>query len=191
MLKMKTKKMPFIIGVGAGFLSCCIVLLFVFGWKSSHQSIETYDTTSSKNQYHSVDPFWGSIGQGGFTDLQAYFDDLMNDMSINANMLSNRSFGVSMTAPSIKMNEKLDRYEIVLEMPEGQEVELNTELSEGVLAINGKLRNTFEANSSNQISRSYQESQFSKSITFPDLVDEDNMQVEQKENVITIIIPKA
>jgi len=131
---------------------------------------------------------WDSSGQ--FSDLQKQMDDLMNRMLPGHSIFSNQGFGLSQSSPKISMDETGEEYIVVVTVPEGEEVELNTELSENTLKIFGKVKNTSENNNGDFFGRSMSTSQFSQSMTLSEPVDESGMTIDQEDTKIVITIPK-
>jgi len=131
---------------------------------------------------------WDSSGQ--FSDLQKQMDDLMNRMLPGQSIFNSQGFGLSQSSPRISINETGKEYTIVVTVPEGQEVELNTELSDKTLKIFGKVSNASQNNGGDVFGRSLSTSQFSQSVTLPEPVVESGLTVDQKKGEIVITIPK-
>ncbi len=125
-----------------------------------------------------------------FSALQKNMDEMMNRMMPGQSIFSNRGFGLSLSSPQVKMTESSDEYKIVVTIPEGQEVELNTELTDGVLKISGKVKRSSEDNSGDVFAHLHSTSQFSQSVTLTKAVDDSAMKTEHNENEIVIRIPK-
>lgn len=113
----------------------------------------------------------------GFPSMQSPFDD----------SFSNMGSLFQQGNPNISMQELNNEYRIEVSIPEGQEVEVNTDLTHNQLTISGTVKNkTEEGQSFSQSTR-----QFSQSMTLPGSIDEGGMKVEQEENQIIVIVPKV
>lgn len=125
-----------------------------------------------------------------FSELQKRIDEMMNSMAPGNSIFSNQGFGLSPSSPKITMDESADKYTFFVAVPEGQEVELNTELTGNIFKITGRVRNRLENSSEGMMSRSMSSSQFSQSITLSELIDESGMVIDHKDKEIIITIPK-
>lgn len=132
---------------------------------------------------------WGT--RGYFSDLQKRMDEMMNTMAPGVSIFNNNSFGYASTRPIIKMEETSDQYEIVVTVPEGQEIELNTEIKDGQLVISGQVKNEKEKAQGGSLARVFQTSQFSQSLYLSAAVDESAMRVDHDKNQFTITLPKV
>ena len=131
---------------------------------------------------------WNS--SGNFSALQKRMDEMMNRMMPGQSIFSNRGFGLSQSSPMVTMTESSNEYKVVVTVPEGQEVELNTELTDGVLKISGKVKKSSEESSGGFSAHSQSTSQFSQSMTLGEAINESAMKTEHNENEIVIRIPK-
>ena len=132
---------------------------------------------------------------GRFSDLQQMMDDMLGTMSPGRSIFNNQGFGFSQSSPRITMEESANDYTVVVAVPQGQEVELNTELSGNQLKITGKVKNSQEEKANKLFggTSSYNTlsaSRFSQTMTLPSDVDEAGMTIEHDDSEITIRIPK-
>jgi len=144
------------------------------------------------------DPFarnWpGFMDPGGqIAEMQRRMDELMNSMTQGFPFFNQQDFGFGFidSGPTIRMTEDSESYQVSIEVPEGQEVELNTELNNNTLVVSGSVRNEREESSSGLSSRSMQESRFSQSVYLPGPIDASAMRVEQEDTQIVVTVPKA
>jgi len=131
---------------------------------------------------------WDPSGQ--FSDLQKHMDKLMNSMMPGHSMFNSQGFGLSQSSPKISMDETGEKYTVVVTVPEGQDVEVNTELSDNTLKVYGKVKNTSENSAGDVFDRTLSTSQFTQSMVLPEPVDESGMTIDQEEKEIVITIPK-
>lgn len=106
------------------------------------------------------------------SDLQKHMDEMMSTMSPGTSFFNKQGLGYSLASPSIEMKEKSDKYEIIVKVPEGQEMEINTALKASNLTISGRVKNKVVETQEGQSSRIFQTSQFSQSIYLSEPIDE-------------------
>ena len=80
-------------------------------------------------------------------------DEMMNTMSSGTSFFNKQGLGYSSASPSIEMKEKPDKYEIIVKVPEGQQMEINTALKDSNLTISSKVKNKVEETQGGQFSR--------------------------------------
>ncbi len=148
------------------------------------------------------DPFQGPFTRNwpGFMDpsgqiaeMQRRMDELMNSMTQGFPFFNQQDFGFGFinSGPAISMTETPEAYEVTIAVPDGQEVELNTELNNNTLVVSGSVKSEREENGNGLSSRSMQESRFSQSIHLAGTIDEAGMRVEQQDEQIVVTVPKA
>ena len=149
-----------------------------------------------KSEPHEWDP-WADIATDplnidkAFAQMQKRMDEMMDRMQPGRSVFSHHGFGFSTSTPKVNLMESADEYKVVVTMPEGQEVELNTTLENNRLIISGKTKQSSENNSADVYSKSVSSSQFSQSMTLTEPVNESAMTTEKQGDDIIIIIPKA
>lgn len=143
------------------------------------------------------DPFsnnWpGFMNPGNsFAEMRQRMDELMNSMTQGFPFFNQEDFGFGLisSGPAISMTEDSEAYRVVIAIPEGQEVEVNTDLNDNLLVISGSVKSERDESVSGFNSRSMQESRFSQSLYISDAVDEADMQVERNDSEIIITVPK-
>ncbi len=148
----------------------------------------------------SVDPFidpWATMAidpfdmDKTFMQMQKHMDEMMNRMQPGRSIFSQHGFGFSTSVPVVNMTEKPDKYEVVVTVPQGKEVELNTEIENNRLIISGRTKTSSENNSADVYSKSVSSSQFSQSVTLDKPVDESAMKTEKHGKELVITIPKV
>lgn len=144
------------------------------------------------------DPFaddWpGLLSPGSsFAEMQRRMDELMSSMTRGFPFFSQNDFGFGFMSagPVVAMTEDDQAYLVSIQIPEGQNVELETELSNKTLIISGSVKTEQEqAGVAGFNSRNMQESRFSQSMYLSEDIDEAAMTVVQNDDEILITIPK-
>jgi len=138
---------------------------------------------------------WDPNGQ--FARMEKRMDDVMRQMMPNDPMLSQNGFsqlgfGLSPASPEVTMNEDSDKYKVVVKVPKGENLQLNTDLADNTLTISGKVEhNAKEDDSSGKlVGQAESMSEFSQSITLDHPVDEAGMKVDRNGGDVVITIPK-
>ena len=138
---------------------------------------------------------WDANGQ--FARMEKRMDDIMrqmmpNDPLLSQNGFSQLGFGLSPASPEVTMDEDSHRYKVVVKVPRGENLQLNTDLADNTLTISGKVESDARDDdaSGQLIGQAESVSQFSQSITLDDPVDEAGMKVDRDGGDIVITIPK-
>lgn len=167
--------------------------------------IQNQPNTNNNGQAMPTDPFFGLndpfskrwpgfINPGdSFAEMQQRMDELMSSMTQGFPFFNQEDFGFGFISngPAISMTEDAEEYRVVISIPDGQEVEVNTELTGNALIVSGSVKSERDENVSGFTSRSMQESRFSQSLYLAEPVDEAGLNVERADNEIVISIPKA
>jgi HSP20 family molecular chaperone IbpA len=134
---------------------------------------------------------------GEFAQMQKRMDDIMRQMMPNDPLLSQNGFsqlgaGLSPASPEVTMDEDTDQYKVVVKVPKGENMQLNTDLADNTLTISGKVQSTSKEDDSSgkQIGQAESLSEFSQSITLDHPVDEAGMKVDRNGDDVVITIPK-
>lgn len=130
---------------------------------------------------------------GQIAEMQRRMDELMNSMTQGFPFFNQQDFGFGFinSGPAISMTETADAYQVTIAVPEGQAVELNTELNDNTLVVSGYVKSEREENANGLSSRSMQESRFSQSVYLPGSIDEAGMQIDQQAAQIVVTVPKT
>jgi HSP20 family molecular chaperone IbpA len=190
----KIKLLSLIVGL-------CLLLtcgLGYYSWQLSQQLQKSSLTPSVQPSLFGdlPDPWakdWDPSGH--FSDLNKMIDDMMNNMSPDRSSFNNQSLGFSQSSPQIIMKESAEAYSVVVSVPKGQEVELNTELNDKRLKISGQVNNKSvtkpnDVFGGSQSFSALSSSRFSQTMTFPVAIDQAGMTINHGESEITIKIPK-
>jgi HSP20 family molecular chaperone IbpA len=128
---------------------------------------------------------------------QSLFDDPFFSQPARPDSLLDRLFSKNNSAFSfsgasgIEIMESDDAYKVLVPVPEGQKVELNTEIKGNILSVSGTFQSEQSNRSGTGFSGSASVSQFSQSVTLPQPIDADKMKTVQKDHQVIITIPKA
>ena len=132
---------------------------------------------------------WDPTGQ--FQQMQQQMDKLMNQMSTASAMFDQQGFGIATASPQISMQDEAGAYKVVVAVPKGQKIEINTDLSGNTLTIDGKVNQTDERQSNSAREQSLSVSQFSQTLQFPKPVKDSGVKMLRNDNQIVITVPKV
>jgi HSP20 family protein len=131
---------------------------------------------------------WDPNGQ--LKQMQQQMNRLMNQMSAASSAFTQQRFGPSQESPTISMHEEPDKYKVIVDVPKGENVQINTDVTGNQLTIDGKVRQTREGKSANADMQSLSISQFSQTMSFPEPVKDSDVKVTRNNNQIVITVPK-
>jgi HSP20 family molecular chaperone IbpA len=138
---------------------------------------------------------WDPNGQ--FAQMEKRMDDIMRQMMPNDPLLSQSGFsqlgfGLSPASPEVTMDEDSDEYKVIVKVPKGEDMQLNTDLADNTLTISGKVQSTTGEDdaSGKLLGQAESLSQFSQTITLDQPVDEAGMKIDRNGDDIVITIPK-
>ena len=183
-------------------LAICLVSLaalsyYIYDLKSDKEHRNSYPPPVSSQIIPSPWPKgWDPLhdpwdNSGAFSDMQKRMDAMMNRMLPGGSIFSQQGFGIFMSSPEVIMTETDDVYVIEVSVPEGQVVEFNTELANGVLTISGKVKNSSENNDDSLQGKSVSISQFSQSLVLSEPINEKGMTIESRDTGMLIRVPKT
>jgi len=137
-------------------------------------------------------PFSGNFDPSGqFAEMQKRMDRMMKQIMPDDPLLNQNAFSMSSTdSPEVTMDESSDKYTVTVKLPKGENMDLNTELSDNTLTISGQVKTTSKDSAGNFIGQAQSTSEFSQSITLADPVTESGMKVDRHGQNIVITIPK-
>lgn len=99
-------------------------------------------------------------------------------------------FDMKLSQPDIRLEEDSDAYRITIAVPENSEIELNTQVDERTLTINGTITQSMD-NLSAGISRNFRSSsRFSRQFTLNDDADSLGVTTESIDQTMVVTIPK-
>lgn len=100
-------------------------------------------------------------------------------------------FSLASAQPDIRIEEDADAFQVYITVPEGSEIELNTEVDGQRLTVSGTIRAALD-NSGNGFSTRFQSSsQFSRQFTLSSPVDSLAMTKETDQDQVIITLPKT
>jgi HSP20 family molecular chaperone IbpA len=176
-----------------GIIAVCVILLAILGY----HNYKLVKEIEQRKAFEDIPPLaalhdpwlepWDPTGD--FARVHAQMDKMMQQM-MPGSMFSQRGFGFATAMPKINLKEFADRYEVTVDMPKGQQVDLSAQLTDGVLNISGKVKNEQRTEKDQQYSEMFSTSQFSQSVTFDHPIDESGMKVKREQQNMLIIVPK-
>lgn len=183
-----------------GLLGLCVIAIAVesyYLWGVEKSSINksikadnglTFSTTLPKLP----NPWFGSWDPNGqLSQMQQQIDKLMGQMSTANSMFDQQRFGPATATLNISMKDEADMYKVVVDVPKGEKVEINTNLSGNKLTIDGEVKQTNERQSNNAREQSLSVSQFSQTMQFPEPVKDSGVKIQRNDNQIVITVPKV
>ncbi len=201
------------LGVLLGVCLMVIAAMSIYTWHLSRQ-LQAVSPATDNTWTENAWPTLGSSSNATpytnpndtFSQMQQRMDAMMNSFLSGTHqpfsssifsdpVFSASGFGASASSPRITMDETADQYIVIVTVPEGQEVELNTTLNDNQLTVSGTVQRRIE-NTTNELfggSRPYStlsSSQFSQTMALPADIDEAGMDVKHEDSIITIVIPK-
>ncbi len=192
-------------------LSACVVLCLVviagLGYSTwvLYEKVDKLETDKSSN-YSSVSPLispplkndqhwndvWGNLStmQRDFSQMNQWMNDMMDSMTSGRSSLKQPGFSVFQQGPTIDFEETDSEYKVVIEKLEGEEVELNTGISDGVLSVSGKVKRSTSNNGNSLFSQSQFSSEFSRNFVLDEPVDQAAMEVINETGKTVVRVPK-
>lgn len=153
--------------------------------------ISQSDLDQTKNNPRNSSPFsplsTNPFAHDPFAQLRQSMDNLMH-----GNGFANSTLGAfGHPSPTIHVDETGPDYLIRIEVPEHQELELNTEVDGDLFRVSGIFRYQEDlAGDGSKVYRS-SESRFSRSFMLREEVDESKMVIENAEKEVIIRLPKV
>lgn len=182
-----------------GLVGVCVIALGVesyYLWHAEKSGSEqnqannalTFSAALPKDQ----NPWSGGWNPGAqFKQMQQQMNALMNQMSAANSMFSQQGFGASSASPRIAMQDEADKYKVIVDVPKGEKVEVNTHLSGNQLTVDGKVKQSSESQSNGSREQALAVSEFSQTMRFPEPVKDSGVKVTHNDNQIVITVPKV
>lgn len=131
-----------------------------------------------------ADPFAGFFADdwdpfGEMQRMQAQMQQMMQQGGV-------QTFTLSSGQPDIALEESPEAYVVNITIPDGSNIELNTEVEDHQLTVIGKVSNEMAAGGANIVSSS----QFTRSFPLSSAVDSLGMTTKTENNTIVITLPK-
>lgn len=178
-----------------GLLILCVVAIAAesfFLWdlhkQEKMQAAQTFSASWPKN-WNPWSDKWAPSGQ--FMQLQKQMNKLMSQMSPGNSIFSHQGFGLSPASPKITMQDEADQYKVIVQVPKGEDVQVNTNMTGNQLTINGKVKESKQQQANNFQGQSLAVSQFSQTMDFPAAIDESKVKIKHDDNRIVITVPKV
>lgn len=93
--------------------------------------------------------------------------------------------------PDVDITETDSEFIISLDLPGVEEKDLNVEVHDNILRINGEKRAENEQKGKNFYRKERVSGYFDRSIQLPNSISEDNVQARLKNGILTIVFPKT
>lgn len=178
-----------------GVLGVCVITIAVesyYLWEQDKNVSDQQEQTVNASWPDNMNPWpdnWDPTGQ--IAQLQKQMNEMMNQMSPGQSIFNHHGFAISQASPKITTHEDSDKYQVTIQVPKGDDVKVDTNISGNELTINGTVKQTEQQKDDDSEATSTSISQFSRSMTFADPVDDSKMQVERHDNEVMITVPKV
>ncbi|WP_343485747.1 Hsp20/alpha crystallin family protein [Allomuricauda sp. d1] len=116
------------------------------------------------------------------------FPSLMNDFFKPDWFGGMDNFDSNLPAVNIKENEK--DFKLELAIPGFKKDDFNVEVDNNVLTISSELKSEDETKEENYTRREFSYSSFKRAFTLPETVDEDNINANYEDGILTLKLPK-
>ena len=128
-----------------------------------------------------------------FRSMQHQMDQMFNDAF--GRFQSSPDFpalwGETSFSPNMDLDEKKDRYIVRFDVPGVDASDISVDLNERELTISGTVDAESEHEDRNALRRERRSGRFKRSLTLPGAVNPNAMDIDYKEGVLIITIPKA
>lgn len=194
------------------FLSSCVALCLAviaglgYSTWTLHDKVNQLENTH-KSTYSPAAPLmspvpksdkhWNGIWGGfnsmprDFSQMDKWMDDMMNSMRSGRPLLQQPGYDMLDQSPTIEFGDNEHEYRVIIEMFEGEEVELNTEISDGVLSVSGKVKNSASDKGTSLFSQSQFLSEFSRTFVLDQPIDQAGMEVVNEKGKTVIVVLKV
>lgn len=202
---MTSSKKIYLLSAG---VAICLALVAILGYStwSLHNQVKqleasaappTSQPTGSLSPWLSNPRDWSSIWDNfgsapkNFADIDQWLDQTMHNMLSGNPWNTSSIFSINSRSPKIEFEDNKKEYKAVVKIPEGQEVEVNTDITDGVLTISGKVKRSQSFDKNNVFTQSESISEFSQAIALTDPIDQAAMKVINKNGEIIVTVPKV
>lgn len=128
---------------------------------------------------------------GGLFDLHRQMNRLFDELFDTSGDASGGGGGLfgGGAHPAVDIHQEDDRIEITAELPGVNEEDIDLSVEDGVLCLAGEKKSSREDSQSGYRERSY--GRFERRITLPTNVDQDKIEADFRDGVLTVTLPKA
>ncbi len=193
-----------LLSLSTGVCFALVVALGVTTWNFHNRlnSIEQRENTSLGDVHSSLtksprdlddwDEMQKWLGQAphNLSEVSKWMDEQMDKMMANDTSLFSGALSATKNNPAIRLEDDKDEYKVVVKVPEGENIEVNAGISNGILTISGEVTNENENSQKNGFSRSQSISSFSQSLVLDQPVDQAKLKVIQKDEEVIVTVPK-
>jgi len=147
------------------------------------QTIQQHDIFGNDNDLFQLhrDPFTN------MQEMQQRIDKMFESMQSSSGIM--HSF--STNTPEITLEEDQQEYRAIITTQEGQNIELEAEVIDRRLQLNGTIKNEEKANQANGFQSFRSSSQFSQSVSLSQPVDANKITIEYQKNQMVVHVPKV
>lgn len=177
--------------IAVGFFAICGLGYYNWHLHNEVQDLKQQISSPAANNMPAADPLfdpWSKQSpQDMFDAMRKQMDKMMNNFTAQSVFPGQNAVQFSAEQPSIALNDDKDAYQVVIDIPKGAEVNLNTELNDHELTLQGSVKN--------QVKNEHQQfssvNQFTRSFYLADSVKQSDMKTTQSDNKIIITLPKV
>ncbi|WP_405382728.1 Hsp20/alpha crystallin family protein [Maribacter sp. LLG6340-A2] len=116
-----------------------------------------------------------------------WIDDLFN-RDLPSVFTSN--FNTGITLPKVNIKETADAFMVEMAVPGLKKSDFHIDLDNQVLSISTDTKEDKEENNANYTRREFGYASFKRSFTLPETVDDDKINANYKEGILSILLPK-
>ncbi len=124
----------------------------------------------------------------GLMKRSNFFDDFFTKDLFDFN--SNNFSQPNVTLPSVNVQDLEDRYEIHVAAPGMEKENFSVSLDKNRLAISGTAKEEQDEQHQHYTRREFNYSSFTRSFVLPDTVEQDGIEAEYKNGILSIAVPK-
>lgn len=176
------------LGVLLGLCAITVVIETYYLWDEGQQEKAAQAAVVSVSMPDS----WASVADpsGDFMRMQKQMNRMMSQLARDDSIFSLQGFGLSPASPRITLEDDTAQYKVVVNVPKGENVEVDTNLTGNQLTIDGKVSQTEKQQAGNTQGQSLAISQFSQTLSFPQQIDASQVKVTRDGNDVVITVPK-
>ncbi len=119
----------------------------------------------------------------------AFLDTFFDDFFTRDRFLSDLTEGRRVT-PAANIAEAKEAYRVELAVPGFRKGDFSIELNDGVLHISGDHQQELNEDTTEYSLREFTGTQFSRSFNLPDTIDEEKIEANYENGILTIVLPK-
>ncbi|MFD1613778.1 Hsp20/alpha crystallin family protein [Gelatiniphilus marinus] len=122
-----------------------------------------------------------------FSNLSHWIDEIFN-RDLPSAFTSN--FNTGITLPKVNIKESADAYMVEMAVPGLKKSDFQINLNNQVLSISTETKQENEHTEENYTRREFGYSSFKRTFTLPETVNDDKINANYKDGILTIVLPK-